>query len=356
MIKIKEDLIKKSGLALKSARDCKLLSDLILNETSEYLSAQTIRRLLGLVRYTSTPTLVTLDILSRYLGFDSYNSFVLSSTLNLSTDSTNTGLLFISSMYSTPLENFNGKNTHFLFRTVSKTLFENPGLIDDLVDEVLKSPAFKEFFIERFPPIDLLNQNSTNLFSRLQTLYPRSIWFNLFIDSIIYLNAKSSEIERAFLNKYAQFDERIPQGLHPFIIGRFYGVKILFCETEDDFIQIHRTALAHIWHLKDYGFQFCFVFTYLEFLIKKDHFETALSLIDQYFIPDLKIIYWMEYGYKEVMKIFHFVCLVRTGRIKDALDLREFINCDTIPFYFRNTYRRFYETNNEMLLHKIGSN
>jgi len=57
------------------SQDFENLSDLIFNKTSVVLSASTLKRIWGKVRYNSTPNLSTLDTLSRFIGFANWRSF-----------------------------------------------------------------------------------------------------------------------------------------------------------------------------------------------------------------------------------------------------------------------------------------
>lgn len=55
--------------------DFENLSEDIENATSELLSASTLKRLWGYVNYLSNPRLYTLDVLSRYIGYQDFGSF-----------------------------------------------------------------------------------------------------------------------------------------------------------------------------------------------------------------------------------------------------------------------------------------
>lgn len=349
------DLELKLGKPLNSLANCKELSADILNVTNENLSSQTIRRLAGLVKATTTPTLYTMDLLARYLGYDSYNSYVMSSPLKMQIKS-QSSLRFIEMIYATPLSDFKGNNLHFLFRTLSKTIFEDSKIIEQFNSEILKSKSFREFFIERFPPIDLINVGGYNLFKKIKSIYKNSKSFNLYIDSLIYLYSNDKREKEKIIAYYQNFSFSIPRGLHPFLIGRYFGLKIILAGESKKILEIHSNAKLNIESLEDYGFQFCACFTYIEFLINKNEYQLALEVIQEFIVLEKKIIYWMEFGYKEVMKIFQFVCLVKMGKIKESIDLKKFIDCDTIPFYFRETYRKIYTNANKTLLQKINSN
>jgi hypothetical protein len=51
------------------------LSEDIENATSELLSASTLKRLWGYVNYLSNPRTYTLDVLSRYVGYQNFGNF-----------------------------------------------------------------------------------------------------------------------------------------------------------------------------------------------------------------------------------------------------------------------------------------
>ena len=67
---------KKFGKKISYQKDCKLLSNSILNTIHEYISPATLRRLFGFLATNSNPSRVTLDILSRYVGYSNWEHFI----------------------------------------------------------------------------------------------------------------------------------------------------------------------------------------------------------------------------------------------------------------------------------------
>ena len=65
-------LEEKSGNTLNSSSACERLALDIESKTGEQLGFTTLKRLLGFTSERATPRLSTLDILARYLGFNSY--------------------------------------------------------------------------------------------------------------------------------------------------------------------------------------------------------------------------------------------------------------------------------------------
>lgn len=74
--KLKYSIEKKFDKKITSQKDCKILSNSILEITGDYLSPATLRRLYGFLLTNSNPSRVTLDILCRYLGLKDWEHFI----------------------------------------------------------------------------------------------------------------------------------------------------------------------------------------------------------------------------------------------------------------------------------------
>ena len=73
---IKKKLESKSGIKIRYGRDCVSLSEKIFTECNLKLSAMTLRRLFGFVKGTSGVRTHTLDVVSNYLGFASFDELI----------------------------------------------------------------------------------------------------------------------------------------------------------------------------------------------------------------------------------------------------------------------------------------
>lgn len=72
----------KFGRKITYQKDCNSLSNNILDIQKEYISPATLRRLFGFLSTNSNPSRVTLDILSRYIGFKDWEEFNLKGIKN----------------------------------------------------------------------------------------------------------------------------------------------------------------------------------------------------------------------------------------------------------------------------------
>ncbi len=68
------EVSKVSGIEIHTRGDCELLSALILEETDQFVSYNTLRRLFGLAP-SSKPRQQTLDILAKFCGYGGYQNF-----------------------------------------------------------------------------------------------------------------------------------------------------------------------------------------------------------------------------------------------------------------------------------------
>lgn len=84
---LKNDVERKVGRAIKSPVDFDFLSRYIQSEINETLSTSTLQRLWNYVSTRSLPRLSTLSLLSRFLGYSCWDSYVADLLRNKATES-----------------------------------------------------------------------------------------------------------------------------------------------------------------------------------------------------------------------------------------------------------------------------
>lgn len=70
--KLKQLLGQRAGYGITSAADCERLAIDIQADAKETISANTLKRLLGILPYNKTHRMSTLDIVARYIGYGSW--------------------------------------------------------------------------------------------------------------------------------------------------------------------------------------------------------------------------------------------------------------------------------------------
>lgn len=64
-----------SGLSFTQSKDYSLLAEMILSATGEHISDNTLRRVMGVKEDAGVPRPITLDIIARYLGYQSWDLY-----------------------------------------------------------------------------------------------------------------------------------------------------------------------------------------------------------------------------------------------------------------------------------------
>jgi hypothetical protein len=68
---LQSEIQQKLGVRIKKRGDCQFLSDAILGEVGETLNYNTIRRFFGVDKNTTArPSINTLDLFSKFLGYE----------------------------------------------------------------------------------------------------------------------------------------------------------------------------------------------------------------------------------------------------------------------------------------------
>lgn len=71
-----EHIARKFGKRLRYPSDCMNLSLTIREETGEYISVNTMKRLVGFIAEDREPRLNTLDIIAKYLGYENWTIYL----------------------------------------------------------------------------------------------------------------------------------------------------------------------------------------------------------------------------------------------------------------------------------------
>jgi hypothetical protein len=332
-----KDLIKLKKIDLKTGNQCKKLSEVIYSEIGERISWQTLRRILGFIKQESnaTATLYSLNVMCRFLKFDSYNSYILSKQND---PSGNAFVDMLQLVYKGELQQEKDLNYHFVCRGLSNYCYNKPELIHLIPKEIVQRSAFQRYFIGRFPLLDLMDSGFGEILYHYAE-YVETDAVKLFVNSAIYLHRfKAGKPEPDLLKEIKLID---PKGMHPFLAGRIYGLQLHSNADKGKRAQTFETVRNILEHSSEYE-RLCMLFTFLDFAISAKEYKNSLILLDLFNPKPSKNKSWVEFGYFEVFKIYRMVCLTHTGQDREARELSNNISIDAVAFYFRKTYRLMY--------------
>lgn len=336
---MKEQLLKDlrlhSGLSLTAGNQCKKLSEIIFTATGYQLSWQSLRRLLGFIKSDSEPNILTLNIIGRFLGYDSYVGYENSKQSQHNTLQVSSFMDIMEMVYAHSLQPERDLNYHFVCRKISNYVYSHPQLLKTIPSRNIEDSAFQEYFIGRFPLIDLMDHGFREvLLNYAKVANNQDV--NLFVYSIIYLhNFRNNKINIVLL-------ERLTEGFdidksHPFLVGRYFGIQLHLKNSKGNQHNIFNEIKSLLENRNGFE-QTCILFTFIKFAIAAQLFESSLILLDSYDPKPSKSNKWIEFGYYEVFKIFRFICLVQLGNFKLAKTIKQQISIGGVAFYFRKTH------------------
>ncbi len=151
-------LKSKSKLSCNTFSDVQILHDEIIRKTNLPLSIQTLNRFFGLVSNKFRPSLQTLDILSRYLEYDSFRNFQLlnENETVLKVDKNHFISDFFVSLFS-DLSLANEDNIEHLVKNILTWMKKNPQLTTQIYSTVATTDFGRKHFFEAFINMDALN-------------------------------------------------------------------------------------------------------------------------------------------------------------------------------------------------------
>jgi hypothetical protein len=157
---LKKELESSFGRKIISSRDCIQMVEDIYHKTGETVNANTLRRFFGLVKADYPASSSTLNILSRYCGFNSIHEIEqLSFNENPDADINKEEVLrYLVSLFKNTQVSGNEERTFYpLIEQTIIFLERNPSLIDRFQREIAKTQTGRYYYYEKLANIDRLN-------------------------------------------------------------------------------------------------------------------------------------------------------------------------------------------------------
>jgi hypothetical protein len=229
-----KELVKiKSGLSCNSFSDIQLLQFQVKKITGEYISVQTLNRFFGLIKYDFHPSNVTLDIIARYLNYDSYFEFVkiyhqpliLTGMKKQTADMLITLFRGINPVYGNEI------SLCKLCQNVYKVIDKNENIANEMYATLARTALGRKYIFENCVYVDKLNGHYGSGID-FYLLHAKKQEEFLFVHSVFclreFLKADYKEFEVHF-NKIRDFPLDELATCSPVVIAR-YGAALIFNE------------------------------------------------------------------------------------------------------------------------------
>ena len=371
---LKGEIEKSFGKRISTRGDCELLSDDLFRKTGVVISYNTIRRMFGLAEYRQ-PRVTTLNHLSNYIGFKSFQDFNQRYTevdawpsweqlyAVVSTDDINriiemlryrqlNNLQFAISftivtrelllrnnieglieIFQSPFFQFSemtydevaqvGVLTGLLFRTFSN---------EELEKRLLKEPNFRDLILKIYVDYGRLNGNygkwidwllkSKGLDAETVTfIWCLSIW-------------KRYLYSQTFLTKDIALLPELSNEQHPILFGRLFGLKILSAESANSRNAIIRRMKIRLKNFPESKTELLHE-PAIQALVTRNKF--LVSIVHEHLKDNLEVSRWYHLSQISILNVFQVSVLISKEEYLKAQSILE-----NIPVgHIRHGYREF---------------
>ena len=353
---------------IATSTNCDHLSREIQIKTSHYISSQTLRRLYGLVKTNTSPSLFTLDALSQYCGYENWDQFC-SEKRDIDSPSAQAESFskWVLDFYKAPLPKLWPSDDYFIAcKNIAERIVTDNSLFRKLPSKLATLPSGQILFFECFPYIDGLgNGYQKHLKIYLQNKsndWQSQIFANclLFFGSV--LTKKESQIKK-YYSIINSITCPLPDQLHDIPTARYLGAQILYNKLMGNNDEVLRW-LQLVWHqytpyYKKDEYAFCnYFFVLSEYLFLAGLYIECVELLTYAENPKWKkyfVNYPVDLGYYEVAKVMIAISNLKIGNSSKGKQILEKVNtgafifteCKLYTMYFLNEQLNLCGVNSE---------
>lgn len=229
LARIKELTQERAGFKLLRSVDCDILAKLVSAHTNTYINGITFKRLYGFTKYPFNPSIQTLDILSEFLGYQSWYEFEMS--LSDNQPISNRELDILVSFYDFDFINkieFHDGGIQSMSRKIALRFREDVASFKRAIPLLAQKKYAQIFFIEHFPDYD----NLCNYYYLLYQEYLKHSKENsalLFGHSMLFLKFFLTGNKKKCIYHIAKLRElEMSENIYPYVVGRYFANNILF--------------------------------------------------------------------------------------------------------------------------------
>jgi hypothetical protein len=343
------------GKAIKRSFECDLLSQHIKKATTEYLSAQSLRRFWNFLETPFSPAINTLNILSRYCGYQDWDDFTgnIQSAVFTPINSKEEMRLYLD-FFKLHINDEQDMNYHNACRLISSRILNNKALFEGLVKHLAENQVAQVFFFERFPFIDGLGTGYDRGI-KLYLQHKKNEEAQVFGICLLLLGAFLSQKDKLLKFYFSKLEQyTLQNNWHPFLTGRYIGSQLLYChafekEPEKYFWlekaknygkHFHHISNIKFWRFPYYQFMMC------DYLNLVEEYRLSYELLHP-FKKLQKTEITVEDGYHDALCIINGVSLSGLGKKEQAAQqVWQSANFDKLSIIFKKYFTLQYLASN----------
>ncbi len=226
---LKTKVLDTARITLNRSVDCDKLAEFVSTQTKTYINGITFKRLYGFTKYPFNPSVQTLDILCRFVGFDNWHHFEQSLYTNhpVSHQELDILLSFYDFDFINTIEPHSG-GIQSMSRKIALRLREDVTAFKRAIPVLATKKYAQIFFTEHFPDYD-------NLCTYYYLLYKEYVQrkhtpeAQIFGYAMLFLRAfwqQSKKQCKTYLTEINR--QRLSADIHPYVVGRYFACNMLF--------------------------------------------------------------------------------------------------------------------------------
>ena len=285
---LKQEVERRLGRSILSSADCHELSSEIEIKTKARISFNTIRRLFDLIKADHQPSMYTLNSLSCFCGYSSFDDFLKSKPSQELNPENGEGLLNFMILLFKSAEVINQDDTTFLSLTKHTIdyIVQRPYLIERFQKEIAGTKNGQNFYYERFIHYDKLNSfYGEGLYLYLEN--KKDSEAHIFTYSLLcfksWLTMNDGDVDKYhfIINKY-----NIHELTKPSICARYYASQVFYLNvaglnTEQVIFKSRQYYSTNKLESSPYTCFECFEIVMAEALILTKQYNEALFYINE---------------------------------------------------------------------------
>lgn len=338
---IKDEVERIIGRKILTASDCQYLCNDIYQQTKLRVSLNTLRRFFHLMESKYQPSSFTLNLLSKYCGFSSFDDFVshkdrsYNNHTNSGSDLLNFLILLFKDFEIKGIEDITYIN---LIHEIINNLEKWPQVIDEFQSQIAKTANGQFFYYEQFVNTDNLNSYYGDGL-RYYLHERKDPQAQIFGHSLLCFRSwLSMQKEKVYNHCQELLQYNVNETIHPSICGRYFASQLYQAEVYHYDLEPILLGAREFYLDTKYSKTVSQGFPYFELILSEaliltQQYEEALFYIveatkkrNNYTPPyvDLKLF--------ESIYLFHAIALKNIGKAEKAKEMLEMINVKN--FYF----------------------
>lgn len=256
--RLKQLIVEKTGLSCTSFPDIQQLQSLIKKETKEYLCIQTLNRFFGLIKNGFLPSVATLNILSRFVGYQSLRDFELLYRNSLRSPAENA--LLSPALLSLLFSNVNPQTLPedglmYIARNLHRLVENNPGAASTIYASMATCKYGRTYFFEQLVNLDALNRHYGDGL-HYYLLHARKAPQQFFGYSLLckrYLLSCQYDLFAQVYARLAAHTYADVKDFHPYLVGSYFAAQVYHSIVQQQEVAIVAEALAEFGRLPRAG-------------------------------------------------------------------------------------------------------